>query len=74
MTDSDESGSLHNPGQLYCDQGTMKEAEKMYVRALRGYEEVEGNHQAKVTHLREKMSVIKAEGDLFVSCLLETRC
>ena len=35
-------GSLHNLGDLFSDQGKMKEAEEMYLRALRGYEEVWG--------------------------------
>ena len=31
--------TVNNLGILYWKQGRMKEAEEMYVRALRGYEE-----------------------------------
>ena len=34
------SDACHQLGGLYSDQGRMKEAEEMYVRALAGYEKV----------------------------------
>ncbi|KIN06734.1 hypothetical protein OIDMADRAFT_156216 [Oidiodendron maius Zn] len=34
--------ALHNLGDLYADQGKLAEAEKMYIRALRGKEEALG--------------------------------
>jgi tetratricopeptide (TPR) repeat protein len=34
--------TVHNPGNLYSDQGKMKEAEEMYLRALTRYEKAWG--------------------------------
>ncbi|KAL9084626.1 MAG: hypothetical protein Q9165_007981 [Trypethelium subeluteriae] len=34
--------TLHSLGNLYADQGKLAEAEKMYMRALQGYEEALG--------------------------------
>ena len=34
--------AFHNLGNLYADQGKLAEAEKMYTRALRGYEKAVG--------------------------------
>ncbi|MCJ1457641.1 hypothetical protein MMC28_008010 [Mycoblastus sanguinarius] len=36
------SGACHQLGDLYSDQGKMKEAEDMYLRALTGYEKAWG--------------------------------
>ena len=36
------SGASHELGMLYSDQGKMKEAEDMYLRALAGYEKTWG--------------------------------
>ena len=36
------SGVYHQLGDLYSDQGKMKEAEDMYLRALTGYEKARG--------------------------------
>ena len=33
--------AIHNLGALYADQGKLGEAEKMYMRALQGYEDEE---------------------------------
>lgn len=38
-------GAFHGLGDLYSDQGKLKEAEEMYQRALAGYEKALGpNH------------------------------
>jgi tetratricopeptide (TPR) repeat protein len=34
--------TVNNLGQLYADQGKLKETEAMYIRALQGYEEAIG--------------------------------
>ena len=46
---------FHNLGDLYADQGKMDEAEKMYQRALEGYEKVLG---------LDHMSTMKIAGNL----------
>ncbi len=40
--DQDIDDAFHNLGDLYADQGKMAEAEKMYQRALEGYEKAWG--------------------------------
>ena len=40
--DQDIDHAFHNLGNLYADQGKMAEAEKMYQRALEGYEKAWG--------------------------------
>ena len=40
--DQDIDHAFHNLGLLYTDQGKMAEAEKMYQRALEGYEKAWG--------------------------------
>ena len=40
--DEESSDAFHNLGDLYKDQGKLAEAEKMYQRALDGYEKAWG--------------------------------
>lgn len=40
--DPDSNGAFHDLGDLYADQGKLAEAEKMYQRALDGYEKALG--------------------------------
>ena len=38
MDEEESSDAFHSLGYLYADQGKLAEAEKMYRRALSGYE------------------------------------
>ena len=42
MDRTDCLDAMHMLGVLYSDQGKLDEAEKMYMRALQGYEEALG--------------------------------
>ena len=42
VTDDGMEWELHRLGELYEDQGKLDEAEKMYQRALQGYEKAWG--------------------------------
>ena len=42
MDEEEFSDAFHNLGDLYSDQGKLAEAEKMYQRALDGYEKAWG--------------------------------
>ncbi|KAK6362405.1 hypothetical protein LTR81_028156 [Elasticomyces elasticus] len=55
--------SVNNLGNLYADQGKVKGAEAMYVRALKGYEETEGDHETAIRHLQRWPSPNKLHDD-----------
>ena len=48
MNDKDSSYAFHNLGLLYFNQGKLAEAEKMYQRALDGYEKAWGPEHTSI--------------------------
>jgi tetratricopeptide (TPR) repeat protein len=50
--------TVYNLGNLYRDRGEAVEAKKMYQRALFGYKDVEGDHEADLVYLREQLSLL----------------
>lgn len=51
--------TVNNLGNLYRDQGKLREAEDMYVRALAGYEKVLGPEHAKTVIVRRNLVNLK---------------
>lgn len=49
-------GTVTNLGMLYAIQGQIDEAERMYLRAVEGYNAVEGDHEACVEVLRQLLT------------------
>jgi tetratricopeptide (TPR) repeat protein len=57
--------ALHNLGNLYLDQGKLAEAEKMYKRALQGYEEALGaNHTSTLNTVNNLGLLYRNQGKL----------
>lgn len=52
----DSDDAFHNLGLLYADQGKMIEAEKMYQRALEGYERLRGPTHPSTKVIRRNLS------------------
>jgi tetratricopeptide (TPR) repeat protein len=69
--DDDRGWSSHNLGDLYADQGRLKEAEAMYERALQGYEKALGKDgiQASVPFLNTVTNL----GHLYVATQRKTK-
>src|SRR6266480_5862816 len=55
--------TVNNLGLLYADQGKLAEAEKMYIRALQGYEDALGLEL--ISSYLLALNTIFAFGDLF---------
>ncbi|KAF2022555.1 hypothetical protein EK21DRAFT_95617 [Setomelanomma holmii] len=55
--------AVHLLGLLYAAQGKLGEAEQMYERALRGYEEAPGRD--RVQQYRPALNTLESMGDLF---------
>ncbi|RDH27541.1 hypothetical protein BDQ94DRAFT_175542 [Aspergillus welwitschiae] len=57
--------ALHRIADLYSDQGILKEAEKMYQRALAGYEKALGpGHSSTLDTVNNLANLYKAQGKL----------
>ena len=52
----DSYDAFHNLGDLYADQGKLIEAEKMYQRALDGYERLRGPIHPSTKRIRRNLS------------------
>ncbi|KAK2599959.1 hypothetical protein QQS21_005343 [Conoideocrella luteorostrata] len=61
----DLSWAFSNLGRVYADQGKLQEAEKRYLRALRGYEKVIGTQN--VTRYRPAINTTWGLGSLLWS-------
>ena len=57
---SGSNDSFHNLGDLYADQGKMDEAEKMYQRALQGYEKAWGPEHTSTLRTLNNLKLLKA--------------
>ncbi|KAN0069133.1 HET domain containing protein [Elaphomyces granulatus] len=57
--------TVNNLGGLYANQGKLDEAEKMYQRALQGYEKAFGPEN--VARYRQALNTIRNLGDLFAT-------
>jgi tetratricopeptide (TPR) repeat protein len=59
------SDSMHNLGILYYDQGKLAEAEKMYQRALQGYEKALGaEHTSTLLAVNDLGAIYYVQGKL----------
>ncbi|KAH6653418.1 hypothetical protein BKA67DRAFT_593315 [Truncatella angustata] len=57
--------AFYNLGNLYKDQGKMQEAEEMYLRALRGYENAWGpDHTSTLSTVNNLGALYKAQGKM----------
>src|SRR5437016_515011 len=57
--------AFHNLGRLYSDQGKLAEAEKMYIRALKGSEEALGpDHASTLDTVNNLGNLYKDQGKL----------
>jgi tetratricopeptide (TPR) repeat protein len=66
--------ALQNLGDLYTDQGKLFEAEKMYIRALRGYEEALGpDHTSTLDTVHNLGNLYKEQGKLTEAEKMYTR-
>ena len=52
------SDACHQLGNLYSDQGKMKEAEEMYLRALAGYERAWGHKHKRPLDTRYNLAIM----------------
>ncbi|KAI3067511.1 hypothetical protein CBS147339_8466 [Penicillium roqueforti] len=58
-------GAFHGLGDLYSDQGKLKEAEEMYQRALAGYEKALGpNHTSTLVTVNNLGNLFSDQGKL----------
>src|SRR5438477_238119 len=58
-------GAMHGLGMLYADQGKLGEAEKMYQRALEGYEKALGpEHTSTLDTVNNLGLLYKSQGKL----------
>jgi tetratricopeptide (TPR) repeat protein len=58
-------GACHGLGNLYSDQGKLKEAKEMYQRALAGYEKALGpDHTSTLNTVNSLGSLYKDQGKL----------
>jgi tetratricopeptide (TPR) repeat protein len=53
--------AFHNLGILYADQGKLAEAEKMYLRALQGYEEALGPDHTSTLNTVNNLGLLYAD-------------
>ncbi|MCJ1425603.1 hypothetical protein MMC29_003503 [Sticta canariensis] len=53
--------AIRNLGALYLDQGKMKEAEEMYLRALTGYEKAWGAEHASILDLVKNLGILYSD-------------
>ncbi|KAF1815003.1 hypothetical protein P152DRAFT_447276 [Eremomyces bilateralis CBS 781.70] len=53
--------AVHNLGDLYSDQGKLKEAEEMYIRALQGYEEALGPKHTSTLDMVNNLGLFYAD-------------
>ncbi|KAJ5761735.1 uncharacterized protein N7511_005117 [Penicillium nucicola] len=51
-------GGFHNLGDLYSDQGKLKEAEEMYQRALAGYEKAFGHDHTSALDIIHNLGLL----------------
>jgi hypothetical protein len=51
-------GAFHSLGNLYSEQGKLKEAEEMYGRALAGYEKALGLDHSRTRRLAERLNAL----------------
>ena len=59
------SGACHQLGNLYKNQGKMKEAEDMYLRALAGYENAWGPEHKQALDTRYNLGLLYKERSMF---------
>ena len=59
------SGACNQLGLLYSDQGKMKEAEDMYLRALSGYENAWGSEHKQTLDTRYNLRLLYKERSMF---------
>ncbi|OXV09494.1 hypothetical protein Egran_02743, partial [Elaphomyces granulatus] len=65
VTDDGMEWALFSLGRLYADQGKLDEAEKMYQRALQGYEKAWGsNHTLTLNTVNNLGLLYKSQGKL----------
>ncbi|KAI0554134.1 kinesin light chain [Xylaria curta] len=67
ITDDDDglAWAFHKLGDLYADKGKLSEAERMYLRALRGKEKVHGpDHELTLDTVNDLGIVYKNQGKL----------
>ncbi|KAK6428379.1 hypothetical protein LTR95_015476, partial [Oleoguttula sp. CCFEE 5521] len=50
--------TVYNLGLFYQGQGSFVDAQHMFARALEGYADAEGDHEADIRSLREQLSVL----------------
>ena len=53
--------AFHSLGNLYADQGKLGEAEKMYVRALQGYEKALGPDHTSTLHTVNNLGLLYSD-------------
>ncbi len=58
---SGSNDAFHNLGDLYADQGKMAEAEKMYQRALEGYEKAWGPEHTSILDTVNNLGLLYAD-------------
>ena len=54
-------GTVYNLGILYDKQDISAKAKEMYTRVMKGYTEAEGDHEADVKYLQERLSLLSTE-------------
>ncbi|KIV91904.1 hypothetical protein PV10_06394 [Exophiala mesophila] len=60
--------AFHKLGSPYADQGKLVEAEKMYTRALYGYEEALGLKHTSTLDTASNLGILYAERNLGAEC------
>lgn len=51
--------TVYNLGNLYRGRGEVAQAKKMYGRAVDGYRDVDGDHEADIVYLRRQLSLLR---------------
>ena len=62
-------GACHQLGVLYSDQGKMKEAEDMYLRALAGKEKAWGLEYKQALDTKYNLGLLYKEGFMFANAV-----
>ena len=55
--------TLYNLGNLYYEQDMSAKAKEMYTRAIQGYKEAEGDHDANIKYLEERISLLSTNNN-----------
>ena len=56
--------TVYNLGNLYYSIGRLAEAQKMYLRALEGYTDLEGDHESDISYLRAQLLELRSVDDI----------